>query len=247
MNLFACCTGKTDDVDGEEENIEVFDKQAKYLSYVGKAAYEVLRTQHGSQHHSLWNVTTGGIMGPVHLTPIHDDGSADDNDNNNTRSTVTKIYKDPDPHSADWFPNKIGEILSKTEVWADVMSLGPPDGLFMEQFQLALKQIATRAKDNNDSKVTVRMMFGNIIGIPLDCNALIKELTSTIPAECHDNIRLWVGAWRKGVSWNHAKIIAVDGIYLHTGGHNLWDYHYLKDSPVYDLSIELTVSNADIV
>ena len=34
-------------------------------------------------------------------------------------------------------------------------------------------------------------------------------------------------------------MIAVDGKYLHTGGHNLWDFHYLKHSPVFDLSIEL--------
>ena len=41
------------------------------------------------------------------------------------------------------------------------------------------------------------------------------------------------------MSWNHAKIIAVDGIYLHTGGHNQWDRHYLRNNPVHDLSFEL--------
>jgi len=51
---------------------------------------------------------------------------------------------------------------------------------------------------------------------------------------------LWVGAWRKNVSWNHAKIIAVDGRLLHTGGHNLWDRHYLRKQPVSDVSMELT-------
>jgi phosphatidylserine/phosphatidylglycerophosphate/cardiolipin synthase-like enzyme len=48
-----------------------------------------------------------------------------------------------------------------------------------------------------------------------------------------------VGAWRNGASWNHAKLIAVDGKYLHTGGHNLWHAHYLEHSPVHDLSLEL--------
>jgi len=52
-------------------------------------------------------------------------------------------------------------------------------------------------------------------------------------------MNVWVGSWRSGVSWNHSKIIAVDGKYLFTGGHNLWDAHYLKDKPVHDLSIEL--------
>ena len=38
---------------------------------------------------------------------------------------------------------------------------------------------------------------------------------------------------------NHAKIIAVDGKVLITGGHNFWDQHYLKTAPVHDLSIRL--------
>jgi len=48
-----------------------------------------------------------------------------------------------------------------------------------------------------------------------------------------------VGAWRKKASWNHAKIIAVDGHVLHTGGHNMWDQHYLRRNPIHDLSLEL--------
>jgi len=81
------------------------------------------------------------------------------------------------------------------------------------------------------------MMFGNIVGMPTNCDVVRKALTKDLPAG--NNIQLWVGAWRKGASWNHAKLIAVDGRYLHTGGHNLWDYHYLKNNPVHDLSIEL--------
>jgi len=41
-----------------------------------------------------------------------------------------------------------------------------------------------------------------------------------------------------GVSWNHSKIIAVDGNVLHTGGHNLYDAHYLRKNPIHDLSVE---------
>ena len=88
-----------------------------------------------------------------------------------------------------------------------------------------------------DQPIIVRMMFGNIVGIPVNCDKIRKKLTKHLP---HDaNIQLWVGAWRRGTSWNHAKIIAVDGRYLHTGGHNMWDYHYLKNDPVHDLSIEM--------
>lgn len=50
---------------------------------------------------------------------------------------------------------------------------------------------------------------------------------------------MWVGAWRHGITWNHAKLIAVDGRYLHTGGHNVWSDIYLKEEPVHDVSIEM--------
>jgi len=63
------------------------------------------------------------------------------------------------------------------------------------------------------------------------------ELTADLPEDA--NIRMWVGAWRRDASWNHAKIIAVDGKYLHTGGHNMWDAHYLAHDPIHDLSLEL--------
>lgn len=73
--------------------------------------------------------------------------------------------------------------------------------------------------------------------MPINGNGLIKQMTKHLPED--SNLQVWVGAWRKGVSWNHAKLIAVDGRYLHTGGHNLWDRHYLGKDPVHDLSLEM--------
>ena len=73
--------------------------------------------------------------------------------------------------------------------------------------------------------------------MPVNCAAVMKALTEDLPEDA--NMRIWVGAWRHGVSWNHAKIVAVDGQYLHTGGHNMWDEHYLKSNPVHDLSLEI--------
>lgn len=218
--------GRRDIDDDDEDKITVVDSDAVHLSYVGKAAYEVLRSEYGGQHHALWNATLGSLVSnTLDQTPPHEVVSSSEG-------------LDPVGKHSDWLPDKMGDMLSRTKVWADVMSLGPPDGLFMEAFQNALQKVAIRAHQD-DKIVTVRMMFGNIIGMPLNCNELILKLTTLVPAECQNNLHMWVGAWRKGVSWNHAKLIAVDGLYLHTGGHNMWDYHYLKDSPVYDLSMEL--------
>ena len=66
---------------------------------------------------------------------------------------------------------------------------------------------------------------------------MIKRQASFLSGLCCD--RIWLGAWREGLTWNHAKIIAVDGKHLLTGGHNLWDAHYLKNDPVRDISTQL--------
>lgn len=216
MTVLCCCDHYEEESSGEECE----DKSAVHLSYVGTAAYNVLRRKHNWFHHQLWNITSGKVIGEVHQTPI----------------TSWKSERDPPDGNDLWFPQKMGEIMSRTEQWCDVMSLGPPDGLFLEEIKKALTIIADRSLTSL-KPVIIRMMFGNIVGMPVNCNAVIKTMTEDLPE--NSNIQLWVGAWRKGVSWNHAKIIAVDGRYLHTGGHNLWDAHYLKNNPVHDLSLEI--------
>eukprot|EP00929_Paragymnodinium_shiwhaense_P107581 TRINITY_DN7376_c0_g1_i1.p1 TRINITY_DN7376_c0_g1~~TRINITY_DN7376_c0_g1_i1.p1 ORF type:complete len:229 (+),score=39.63 TRINITY_DN7376_c0_g1_i1:67-753(+) len=197
-----------------EETLEdVVDDDASMLSYIGQAAYEKLRTNHQKNWNKTWNVTSGKVIGEVLQTP---------------QPKFSWTYPGDPPEGHDqWFPEKFFEVMSKTQVWCDVTSLSPPDGDFMTQFQAALKRIAKNA-EGKESPIIVRLIFGNIIGQPVDCvsvlDALIEELTTDIEDDA--NIQVWVGAWRKGVSWNHAKIIAVDGKYLITGGHNLWTRHY---------------------
>lgn len=210
-----CGSGKSDALSSGDE---VEDIDAVGLSYVGTAAYDTLRRRHNWYHHSLWNVTSGHVVGELDQTP----------------RGGWEYEADPEEGHDDWFPEKMAEILSRTEHFADVMSLGPPDGLFMTKFNEALKTIVAKELEQT---VVVRMMFGNIVGMPVNCDAVLKQLTKGISPSA--KLQVWVGAWRRGVSWNHAKIIAVDGKYLHTGGHNLWDGHYLKNNPVHDLSLEL--------
>jgi hypothetical protein len=206
--LYQLC-GKTEY--DESSGDEATDADAIGLSHVGQAAYDCLRRKHNHHHHSMWNVTSGKVIGEVHQTPLKGFPN---------KGTL------PENHD-DWFPEKMGEIVSRTKVWADVMSLGPPDGLFMDAMNKAIKTIAERKPEK---PVIIRMMFGNIIGMPVNCTAVIKGLTEGVPGG--SNVHVWVGAWRKAISWNHAKIVAIDGVYLHTGGHNMWDPHYLKNEYV---------------
>jgi len=187
--------------------------------------------KHSWHKDALWNVTTGKIIGELHQTP-------------NVKESWEKDT-DPEEGHSDWFPEKLCEIMSKTKFWCDFMSLTPPDGIFLDKIREAIENISKNANklDSNGvifkPPVVIRMMFVNIPGKPTNCNAVRDSLTKNLPKDSTANIKLWVGAWRLGVSWNHAKIIAVDGRYLNTGGHNLWDNHYLRKKPVHDLSLEM--------
>jgi hypothetical protein len=217
----AGCFGKKATDDADDDSVE--DKSASKLSHVGKAAYEVLRTKHSKYHKELWNITAGEMEGKIQFTP---------------RNAFTRGDEDPPTSGHDeWFPEKVAEVISRTEQWCDIMTLNPPDGLFMDSIKKALAELCKREVVIN--RIIVRMIFGNILGMPCNCNRLLAEFTRDLPSDAHKKLRLWVGAWRKGTTWNHAKIIAVDGKFLWTGGHNWWDYHYLRHDPVVDISIQL--------
>jgi len=205
----------------ESSGDEVEDKDARDISYIGLAAYDELRKHHNHHWHECWNVTSGVIIGEVHQTPLNAWGDP----------------RDPPNQHSDWLPRKMFEIMSRTQSWCDVSSLGPPDGTFLEHMKDAIATINDTAVEKGGDPIIIRILFGNIIGMPVDCHRVIQDLVSDIDEE-ECNIKLWVGSWRRGVSWNHSKIIAVDGKHLHTGGHNMWDPHYLKNNPVHDLSME---------
>ena len=210
--------------DASDDEPEVDDDATEEgLSYVGQAARDALARKHAILRKTCWQVTHGKVVGEITQTPPMEYWKD------------SQISDDLETSHSDSFPEKMAEIIAKATQWVDITSLGPPDGKFVDAWAKGLKAIA-----GSGNSVTVRMLFGNIIGMPTDCDAIVKAMTKhpdyALPADC--GIKLWVGSWRKGVSWNHAKIIAVDGQYLLTGGHNVWDPHYLAKNPVRDLSME---------
>ena len=125
---------------------EAVDVDATKLSYVGSAAYECLRTLYSEYHHQLWNVSHGKVIGELHQTPKEAWPGPPEGEGF------------PDGHD-NWFPSIMADILSRTTIWADVLSLGPPDGQFMDRFQEALVKVAENAQ-GKDKPVVIRMMFG---------------------------------------------------------------------------------------
>eukprot|EP00929_Paragymnodinium_shiwhaense_P122078 TRINITY_DN9461_c0_g1_i1.p1 TRINITY_DN9461_c0_g1~~TRINITY_DN9461_c0_g1_i1.p1 ORF type:complete len:776 (+),score=186.07 TRINITY_DN9461_c0_g1_i1:79-2406(+) len=207
----------------ETEAPEIDGEEGFTLSYVGEAAKAALWKKHFTHYRTCWNVTKGKIVGDIAQSPGKD---------------TWGMEEPPDDHSS-FFPKRMYDVIVRAQEFVDFTSLSPPDGEFLETIQNALRDLYDNSKANGN-KVVVRILFGNLPGMPCDCNKLIKSFTENIEYEEDDDppLKLWVGAWRKGTSWNHSKIIAVDGKYLFTGGHNVWDPHYLRRNPVHDLSFE---------
>ncbi len=96
--LDAICAKKNDYLSSNGE--VAIDSDALNLTHVGTAAYDCLRTKHFLSHHKMWNVTSGKVIGEVHQTPKKE-----------VFSSIKKLQSGHD----DWFPKKMGEILSRTE------------------------------------------------------------------------------------------------------------------------------------
>eukprot|EP00928_Gymnodinium_smaydae_P061367 TRINITY_DN4545_c0_g2_i2.p1 TRINITY_DN4545_c0_g2~~TRINITY_DN4545_c0_g2_i2.p1 ORF type:complete len:582 (-),score=53.06 TRINITY_DN4545_c0_g2_i2:71-1816(-) len=109
----------------------------------------------------------------------------------------------------------------------DVATLSAMTGRFLAAFRNAITYL-----HNANAPTTIR-----IIMAPLGSSAeeVLRELTRDIGEATR--LKVHVGFWRRGGWWNHAKIIAADGRDLFQGGHNLWDDHYLRASPIHDVSM----------
>ena len=126
----------------------------------------------------------------------------------------------------------------------DITLLQPaPDARFLAGLRNAISAIAASGRH-----VTVRILIGSYPPAGVDALAFIRDLVSDAAYTRGSHLRLFVGTTRscnndetcEGLSWNHAKVVAVDGQRAIVGGHNMWTGDYLGDAPVHDVSIELS-------
>lgn len=135
---------------------------------------------------------------------------------------------------SDALYDEVYRAIASAERVVDVTSLSPPDGRFEAAIRNALTYLSRTGR-----AVRVRLLFGNIIGGEIDTDMVLANLTRDL--EPGTAMSVSVGAYRIGVeSWNHSKIVAVDGQTLIEGGHNYYTDHYLRTSPVHDLSLRVS-------
>src|SRR5262249_36605591 len=121
----------------------------------------------------------------------------------------------------------------------DITSLMPIDGRFLSTLRAALHKL-----DADSTKaITVRIQYGWVTlsafrGLLQEIVGPRRDGKGNNAALSGGHIKVYLGYVLKGAaSWNHAKIVAVDGRQALVAGYNMAENDYLNKSPVHDLGI----------
>lgn len=136
----------------------------------------------------------------------------------------------------------IEDVIASADRLVDIASLEPfASGEFAAAIRRGLARAASRGRP-----LTVRILYGRhrfVTQTDADFAAAIRDVAAELPTESAVRLhacRMETSNDQKAPSWNHAKIVAVDGREAIVGGHNLWHPDYLGLAPVHDLSARVT-------
>jgi phosphatidylserine/phosphatidylglycerophosphate/cardiolipin synthase-like enzyme len=125
----------------------------------------------------------------------------------------------------------------------DITLLQPaPDTRFLAALRAGIADLARSGRP-----IAIRVLIGQFPPDNVDAAAFLADLTTDARNVPNGRIKLSVAAMRScetrgkcdTFSWNHSKIVAIDGQDALVGGHNMWSPDYLVDNPVHDLSMRL--------
>jgi phosphatidylserine/phosphatidylglycerophosphate/cardiolipin synthase-like enzyme len=139
---------------------------------------------------------------------------------------------------SDGFEDEFYRAVLAAESYVDISGLWQPTGRFAPALRNALRRLAAWERP-----VTVRILSANDFGDgPLagwHTADLLEQLTQGLPAQ--SKLTIYVAKQSAAfTSWDHAKIVAIDGKYALVGGHNLKTEDYLLQDPVFDVSMRLS-------
>ncbi len=144
---------------------------------------------------------------------------------------------------SDVMVDRFYELVAAAEHSVDILTMQPlPDGRFLAALRSALNRLAASGRP-----IEVRVLVGHYPPEGVDPAALLQALARDLGRMPGARLTLRVAAMRSCVataacdswSWNHGKLVAVDGRAAIVGGHNLWQSDYLLERPIFDLSMEL--------
>lgn len=144
------------------------------------------------------------------------------------------------PNHSQGLVQLVHDLIASARQRVDISLLQPaPDGQFLAAIRQALQELAQRGRP-----IQVRFIIGQYPPDNVDVPGFYKALTDGLSL---GRLTISVAAFRSCVavddcdsySWNHSKIIAIDGAEALVGGHNMWAQDYLMDEPVSDLSMNV--------
>lgn len=142
------------------------------------------------------------------------------------------------------YADTIREDISRARHWVDITTLVTyPDGVFQEAIVAGIKSAYAAAP-----QVQIRILGGTppVMGnfntsFSETAAAYMTRLKADLGAIA-DNVKISVAGVETSwlYSWNHSKIIAVDGRTSIVGGHNMWEAAYGQvENPISDLTMRL--------
>ncbi len=148
--------------------------------------------------------------------------------------------------SGDYVHDKIYQTIIKAQYVVDISTLAPfPTGRFLASIHNALRYLAHTGR-----RIVVRVLGGAVMssGSEEGIKKFISAITKGLNLE-KSQLKIFVAmattylglsSTRFSPSWNHSKIIAIDGNEAIIGGQNWWQKDYLEFAPIHDISMLVT-------
>ncbi len=142
---------------------------------------------------------------------------------------------DVDPPHSSRFPEALRTMIAKAARWVDIVTMDEPTGAFLDEIVAGIGDTYAAGR-----RPIVRFLMGRSFGnFNLDTKTMLWKIATKLEARGGALPEMYLAqiAYQEAKSWNHAKIVAIDGCDLMTGGHNLWAPDYLEKRPIFDMSM----------
>lgn len=142
----------------------------------------------------------------------------------------------PYGHYGNALATDLSKIIGNATSTVDISTLYPaPDGFFQGNIVAGLK--GAMAKGHH---LTVRILVGHFTD-RFDATTYLSNLRKDIGLPDKGSLSIYAAGQKVGIkTWNHSKIVSVDGRVAIVGGHNLWPVDVLGPQPVHDLSMRVS-------
>lgn len=138
--------------------------------------------------------------------------------------------------------DEVYKLIISAEKFVDITTLSPFTGYFLSALRNALTYISNKEESK---RPIIRILYSNPWPNipPLKVMDFLAEITRDI--DKNSKMEIYVSILcSSSYSWNHSKIITVDGTRSIVGGHNMWGQHYLDVNPVFDVSMKINGASA---